>query len=398
GIMEFLTPDAHLEESRVGGTLGWLLTPHSYRELTLDTEFSVLNQSNSYENPAASIDEENNNNTLRGRMDGSVSFETVSWIFKPYLGTDIALDRLESTSLRSSNGSSLPGKAAQISGAVYTRIEAKNSYLSLTPALRWDLNRSEYKGWEVRDDSQGSWSLTAALTPLQEDRLILKGNLGTAYHNPGFDDLFWSSGSFASGNPDLLPEESLNWDGGLYFKPRGGLELSVIYFQSYTENLIQWSPTAGGTWRPGNIGKVRTQGLENAFTWLIPFQKSFLSFMELQGNYTWMTVRDQTEDSINQGNQLPYRPFHAADASLSFIRKNSSLTGSTHAMGYRYTNSGNTKYLDALLTFDAVFKTSFDQGFTFSAGVLNVGNLQHVDKLGYPVPGREWTLSGGYNF
>ncbi|MDA3956018.1 TonB-dependent receptor, partial [Oceanispirochaeta sp.] len=39
GIMEFLTPDAHLEESRVGGTLGWLLTPHSYRELTLDTEF-----------------------------------------------------------------------------------------------------------------------------------------------------------------------------------------------------------------------------------------------------------------------------------------------------------------------------------------------------------------------
>ncbi|QEN08687.1 TonB-dependent receptor [Oceanispirochaeta crateris] len=398
GIMEFLTPEAQMEESRESGSLGWVLKSPSYKKLTLDTEISVLHQSSSYENPAASIEDNNDNLSLRGRVDGSAIFEMDSWVLTPFLGTVLDLESLESTSLRSSNGTSLPGKAEQFSSALYARVEASNALISLTPALRWDQNKTEYKGWEVREDSKGSWSLTATLTPFPEEKISLKGNVGTAYHNPGFDDLFWSSGSFASGNPDLLPEESFNWDSGLYYSPWGGVELSIIYFQSHTENLIQWSPTAGGTWRPGNIGMVLSQGLENTLSWLIPLQQKSLSFIELKGNYTWMTVRDQTADSINKGNQLPYRPLHAADGSISFLRKNSSLTGSIHTMGYRFTNAANTKYLDSLLTFDAVFKTSLEKGFTFTAGVLNLGNLQYVDKLGYPVPGREWTITGGYNF
>jgi len=396
GIMEFLTPEAELRETRLGSTLRYRF--EGYTGLAVDSEFAFLNQTSDYENPDASVDEEHLNRSFRGRSDLSGTIETGSWSFSPLAGTVLSYDTLNSTSLRSSSGTTLPGEADQLSSAVYARVEASGSRLSVTPALRWDFSRTAYRGWEERQDNKGSWSVTAALTPGKTDRLSLKGNIGTAYHSPGFDDLFWSGGSFASGNPDLLPEESFNWDGGIYLKPLKGLELSSVYFQSYTDNLIQWFPSPGGTWRPDNIGKVHTQGLENALTWLIPLKEESLTFLEVRGGYTWMTAREQTDGSINAGNQLPYRPVHAADASLSLIRNRHSLTVTSRYMGYRYTNMANTKYLDDVLTFDSVLKVAFDGGFYGSFSVLNIGNIQYVDKLGYPVPGREWTLSGGYNF
>jgi outer membrane cobalamin receptor len=278
-------------------------------------------------------------------------------------------------------------------------MEFSSENVILTPAGRWDFSRTEYVGWENSEDNKASWSLTAACKlPSLEEKISLKGNVGTAYHSPGFDDLFWSGGSFAEGNPDLQPEESFNWDAGLYLTPLTGLEISTVYFQSYTDNLIQWLPTAGGTWRPSNIGRAEGFGLENSLSWLIPLKEEDLLFLELSGSYSWMNMIEKTVNSVNLGNQLPYRPLHSASSSCSISKNSHSLTLSGRYMGQRFTNMANTKDLDPVLTFDAVLKLVFDSGFYSSFSLLNMGDIQYIDKLGYPIPGREWSLKGGYRF
>lgn len=396
GLMEFLTPEAELEESRLNLSSRYRFT--GYTGFTMDTEYSYIQQDSYYTNPEKSSEDEHDNSSFRGRLDLRDTIERGSWTFTPLLGGIYSRDSLTSTSLQSSNGTTLPGEADQDSGSIYSRIALSNEDLSITPAFRWDYNTTEYAGWEGSSDNHSSWSLTMTYTLPSYQNLSFKGNIGTAYHSPGFDDLFWSGGSFASGNPDLLPEESFNWDGGITLRPFKGLEISSVYYQVATENLIQWLPTASGTWSPSNIGKVDGQGMENAVSWLIPLNQKKILFLDIGGSYSWMRMQEKTENSINNGNQLPYRPAHSASGAFSFIINKHSLTFSANYMGQRFTNMANTKDLDPLLTCNSTLKLVFDSGVYTSFSLLNMGDVDYVDKLGYPVPGREWSITGGYRF
>ena len=316
GLMEYLTPQAVLEDSRLNLSGGYGFS--GFNGEILDSEVSWIRQDSLYENPDSETRLDHQNSSLRGRADFSRSIETDLLIWTPFAGITLSRDNLQSTSLRSSDGTTQPGKATQSNLTAYGRLTMKGPYLSLTPAYRWDHSDTNYEEWVSRSDSHSSYSLSGTYTLPAYNNLTLKGNLGTAFHNPGFDDLFWSGGAFAEGNPDLLPEENLNWDGGIYLKPVKGLEISTVYFRSRTENLIQWLPTAGGTWRPVNIGKADNTGLENSLSWLLPVLDNS-TFIELGGSYSWMELTDASEDSINLGNQLPYRPVHSGSGSLSLL-------------------------------------------------------------------------------
>ncbi len=395
GLMEYLTPEARLDDSRLNLSTRYVFT--GYSQEVLDSEFTWIRQDSLYENSESGTLQDHENSSLRGRVDFTLPMGRGVLTWTPFLGTAVSSDSLTSTSLRSSDGTNLPGEAKQTALSAYGRITLTGQDFTLTPAYRWDGSDTSYAGWDSRSDSHSSYSLSGTYTLPFYRRLTVKSNIGTAYHSPGFDDLFWSGGAFAEGNPDLLPEENFNWDTGIYLTPARGLELTTVYFQSRTKNLIQWMPTAGGTWRPVNIGEVDSFGLENSLSWLQPLMDENL-FMELSGTYSWMKLTDTSEDSINQGNQLPYRPVHSGSGSVSLLYKRHSLTFSSRYMGQRFTNMANTKDLAPALIMDTVLLLQFESGFYTSLAVLNLADLQYIDKLGYPVPGREWTVTGGYRF
>ncbi|MDC7219393.1 MAG: TonB-dependent receptor [Spirochaetales bacterium] len=396
GLMEYLTPDARLEETRFG--LSGRYRYSGYAGLHADGEYAYLNQYSRYEDPDSSTDEESENASHSIRLDLSRLFARDGWEWTPLIGAQLYREELESTSLSSSNGTSLPGEAEQTGGSVYGRVAAAWKEITLTPAVRWDWWESEYVGYDSSGDNKASWSLTLAAPLPRTDKISFKGNLGTAYNSPGFDDLFWSSGSYATGNADLLPEESFNWDSGLTYRPAKGLELSLIYFESYTENLIQWLPSADGTWSPSNVAEVESRGLENSLEWLISLDETGKNMINMSGSYSWLSAQIMTDGSINKGNQLAYRPKHSGSGSAAYIRDGHSVSLSTRYIGQRYTNAANTKYLDPVLLFDAAVKISLPKDFYLSASLLNLGDEEYIDKLGYPIPGREWSLTGGYRF
>lgn len=81
----------------------------------------------------------------------------------------------------------------------------------------------------------------------------LKGSFGRGFRAPTFNQLFF--GTF--GDPNLLPETSWSWDGGVeqfYWDRRGSF--SAMYFDNRTKNLIL------NLTKATNVGRARSQGIE----------------------------------------------------------------------------------------------------------------------------------------
>ncbi|NPA57943.1 MAG: TonB-dependent receptor [Aquificae bacterium] len=118
--------------------------------------------------------------------------------------------------------------------------------------------------------------------------LFLRGNWGTGYTVPSPDQLYnpwW-------GNPDLKPENSLQWDIGLEY---GGFQVS--YFKYSIKNLIDYD---FALWKYVNIeGKTKIHGVDGSYS---RFIKGINTFIRI--NYTYLYGVD------NDGNRLPRRPLH----------------------------------------------------------------------------------------
>lgn len=92
--------------------------------------------------------------------------------------------------------------------------------------------------------------------------LRLKLHFSTNYRLPTFNDLYW----MPLGNEHLLPERSKNYELGMNFRPQAGksfrIAMNVTAFYYAFDERIVWLPS-GGVWRPVNLGKVISRGLES---------------------------------------------------------------------------------------------------------------------------------------
>ncbi len=177
--------------------------------------------------------------------------------------------------------------------------------------------------------------------------LELKASAGKGFKVPTLNDRFWSPG----GNPDLLPEESINGEIGLHYsKPT--FSQSLTYYRMNVDNWIIWLPR-GSFWSPENIRKVRNQGLEyqgkaeikvGAVNW-----KSSWAY-----NYTRaVAVKGISENDPSLGKQLPYTPQHQGQISLTGNWKQHGFTVSGNYTGSRSVTADNPRLLPSYQLFNA---------------------------------------------
>jgi len=222
-------------------------------------------------------------------------------------------------------------------------------------------------------------------------------NLGKSFRYPSFNDLFWPQTYFAAGNPDLKPEEVWTGDTTITWKPTTKLTFTISYFYSNFKNMIRWLPSAGGVWRPSNIGKVQIQGLE------IESQKRFYltkskSVINLNLNYTLQYATDLTSGATYE-KQLPRQPYEMANIDLKWSSANDWFAGlKANYMGFRFLNAANTKYLGDyfLLNFSAGLPIL--KYFSLQITLKNIFNTSYIHYLEYPVPGREIFIKCSYQF
>jgi vitamin B12 transporter len=160
---------------------------------------------------------------------------------------------------------------------------------------------------------------------IQETRTKLRGGVGRGIKEPTIIENF-GLGTFAIGNPNLKPEESISWEIGLDQKVfREILELNFTFFWNKFDNLIVFSfaPFPNGT-NFENIQEAKSKGIEVGGT-LRP-----LDGLTIVGNYTLLDT-EVTDDGglgsigFSQGKKLIRRPKHSFSFTANYFYRGFNL-------------------------------------------------------------------------
>ena len=114
------------------------------------------------------------------------------------------------------------------------------------------------------------------------DRWIARGSLGTAFHAPTFNDLYWPLDmvNYYQGNPNLKPEQARNRDLGLTYEATDVSASATLYYNSIT-NLIDFVPGTAPTFI-GTMDNVDGATIKGA-----TFQ-----YRRRSGEWDWSAVYD----------------------------------------------------------------------------------------------------------
>jgi vitamin B12 transporter len=180
-----------------------------------------------------------------------------------------------------------------------------------------------------------TWQAGAAWRVLPAARL--RASAGRGIKEPGFFETFATG--FARGNPDLEPERSLSFEGGLDLSLPGGFTARATAFGQRFTDLIQYTPTAP---EPGganyfNVAEARASGLELGMT------GRPLPSLTADLGWTWLTTEvldggfdDDADATFAPGERLLRRPAHTLDARLAWDRGGRLTLGAdVHVVGAR---------------------------------------------------------------
>lgn len=168
----------------------------------------------------------------------------------------------------------------------------KKDNLWLTPIVRWNSadGRTEFSGG-------------AALSYKIDDNWSAKATYGSYNRAPNMYELY-GDGAFIAPNTLLEWEDGTQWDIGVTWKGeilKGKSEVTLTYFGSHVNNLIEYFVINPQYARYDNVGKAHIRGLEleGSVKW---------DDWEIYGSATWMDAINKSDDSPYKDMRIPNRP------------------------------------------------------------------------------------------
>lgn len=243
-------------------------------------------------------------------------------------------------------------------------------------------------------------SISVEYKVLKDNDLKIKGSIARNFHYPSLNDLYWP----LSGNPNMLPENGLYYDGGIKFEnSHENLKLSSDFtlFASEVENWIMWLPNLEGhIGNALNIPFVSVRGIETSVSLVRKVERFTL---KLQGSYSH--TRSSVEKSNSTfspkwpGKQLPFIPVHSGGLVFNAHWKNYYLIYSFSHFSERFTttsnNSGSFRKLSPYYMSSASIGkdfTAFKSRFGIQLRIDNLLNESYQSILWRPMPGRNYSL------
>lgn len=171
--------------------------------------------------------------------------------------------------------------------------------------------------------------------------VVLQANMARNYNQASLNDLFWQPG----GNPDLMPEEGVTVELGLRYSERFNRQFlrgGIGVFRSDINNWIIWIPTREGFWRPMNIKRVLSYGIESHLD-----VDGALGPLEYRMRATYALTK-----ALNYGDtevwgtnthrkQLVYVPVHSGNILFHIAYKSWYFGWQYNAYSERFTTSSN---------------------------------------------------------
>jgi vitamin B12 transporter len=151
-----------------------------------------------------------------------------------------------------------------------------------------------------------SWAVSI---PLAQYGITLRGSYSEGFRAPSFNELYYPF----FGNPDLSPEISSEYDGGVTKTFGERFSITTTYFSRRVHNLIVAVPLPPPIFsQAGNAERVDVQGIE-----FVPTLE-LLPGLTLSGNFTWI---DETHVAAARTIQPVRVPKKAAFGLLQYIRR-----------------------------------------------------------------------------
>ena len=231
----------------------------------------------------------------------------------------------------------------------------------------------------------GIWTLPSGTT--------LRASYGEGFKAPSLYQLFSEYG-----NVNLDPERAHGWEAGAQQAFFGDmLTIGATYFERTTTGQIIYNGCDVGTTDPLcvvpgtdtprwgyylNVARAEAHGVEADAAFR-------LGGLTLDGNYSWTVAEDRSAGTANEGNWLPRRPRHLANASLSYdFAFGLTLGSAVRWAGKSYDNASNATRLDDYTLVDLRAEYRLSDSLRLFARAENVFDEQYMTAYRYGTLGR----------
>jgi len=275
------------------------------------------------------------------------------------------------------------------------------SKITFYPSLRYDYFSN------INQKNVVTGKLGINIKPFDNVDFNIKSSLGNNFSSPTFNELYWKD----LGNKDLKPEQSISFDAGVFygFKFIALNEIEFSYFNINTTDRIVWIPFSGSIWRPKNIGKVKSEGVDFSLKSLLILQKLFS--LTFKFNYSYGESVKKNEDfpgDPSYNKQLLYIPKEMIKSSFMFyylptrsLLKYVSFNLFFRFTTRRYVNVENTVFVSRFDLLDGnagfginILKTEVSAKFIIN----NILNENYQTVPGYPMPLRNFKFEIGFKY
>lgn len=156
---------------------------------------------------------------------------------------------------------------------------------------------------------------------------------------PTLNDLYWVS----LGNDQLKPETAYSIELGQSLNFSEKINLKGGLFMNYVTNWILWTPQQGGVWKPNNLQKVWSRGLQMKLNgaFYIKTRENKINY-ELNYDYTKSTNEEKIS---NYQKQLIYTPLHSSNINIYYQYKDLGISYHHNFRGKVFTTTDNTAHL-----------------------------------------------------
>ena len=209
---------------------------------------------------------------------------------------------------------------------------------------------------------------------------LIRGNISKNYKLPTFNDLYWQP----YGNPDLQPEESYTYEGGLDFL-KNNTQVSLTGFYIKSQNLIKWTPGENQWWSPKNIANATYRGIEINFRQKYLINKLDKILFNLDFTY-------QKTTDLNTQKYIPYTPLYVGLAGLEYQHQKLKIKYTSRINGKIYTTSSNTTYIPAVNIQDISLFYQLKPTISLGGNIDNIFNVYYETFPSRPEPGINYNL------
>jgi iron complex outermembrane receptor protein len=161
------------------------------------------------------------------------------------------------------------------------------------------------------------------------------------------------------------------------------------------DDWIAWRPT-GGLWRPFNLKKVASSGIEVNSKYR---QKHARGYLEFGGMYAFnqaTLLEGISADDPAVGYQLPYTPEHRALVFINLILGNYRFSINNNFTGERFGIDVVNERIEAFFLTDMTLGRNFKLGkqtLSIEGQVRNLFDTDYQNVNRYAMPGRNYLMS-----